>query len=416
MRAAAPREYTRAHMSTQPRRAALVFIVVTVVLDFLALGMIVPVLPPLVVDFLHGDTARAAEVYGLFGTVWALMQFVFSPVLGALSDRFGRRPVILISNLGLGLDYVVMALAPSLTWLFVGRVLSGITAASYATALAYVSDVTPPERRAAGFGLLGAAFGFGFILGPAVGGVLGAIAPRLPFWFAAVLSLANAGYGLLVLPESLPPERRAPFRWRGANPIGSLALLRAHPGLLGLAAAYFLYFIAHEVLPSTFVLYATYRYAWSEREVGLLMAGIGAGGMIVQAGLAQLVVTRLGERRVLLGALLCGALAFTLYGLAPRGALLWLGVPLQSLWGLASVAAQGLMTRRVDASMQGQLQGATASLRGIGGMIGPGLFTLTFAHFIGGGATPLVPGAAFFLAAALLIASLLIAARVTRAG
>jgi DHA1 family tetracycline resistance protein-like MFS transporter len=402
-------------MSSPPRRAALVFIVITVVLDFLALGVIVPVLPTLVVDFLHGDTARAAEVYGLFGTVWALMQFVFSPVLGALSDRFGRRPVILISNFGLGLDYIVMAMAPSLTWLFVGRVLSGITAASYSSAMAYIADVSPPEQRARGFGLLGAAFGFGFIIGPAVGGLLGTIEPRLPFWFAGALSLANAAYGLFVLPESLPIERRAPFRWRGANPIGSLALLRSHPELLGLSAAYFLYFIAHEVLPSSFVLYSTYRYGWTEREVGFFMAGIGVCGMIVQAGLAQPAVTRLGERRVLLGGLFCGAIAFTFYGLAPRGALLALGVPLQSLWGLSSVAAQGLMTRRVDASSQGQLQGATASLRGIGGMIGPGLFTLTFAHFIGADASRHIPGAPFLLAAALLVASMAITVRVTRA-
>jgi DHA1 family tetracycline resistance protein-like MFS transporter len=401
-------------MSATPRRAALVFIVITVVLDFLAIGVIVPVLPPLVVEFLHGDTARAAEVYGLFGTVWALMQFICSPVLGALSDRFGRRPVILISNFGLGLDYIIMAVAPSLSWLFVGRVLSGVTAASYATALAYIADVEPPERRARGFGLLGAAFGFGFIIGPAVGGLLGTIGPRLPFWFAAALSLANAGYGLLVLPESLPLTRRAPFRWRGANPIGALTLLGSHPELLGLAAAYFLYFIAHEVLPSTFVLYADYRYGWSEREVGFLLAGIGVCGMVVQAGLAQPAVAALGERRVLLGGLLSGVLGFSIYGLAPRGALLWLGVPLQSLWGLSSVAAQGLMTRRVDASSQGQLQGATASLRGIGGMIGPGLFTLTFAHFIRRDAGPQIPGASFFLAAALLLASMALAARATR--
>ena len=396
-----------------PRRAALVFIVITVVLDFLALGMIVPVLPPLVVDFLGGDTARGAEVYGLFGTVWALMQFVFSPVLGALSDRFGRRPVILISNFGLGLDYILMAVAPSLAWLFVGRVLSGITAASYSTALAYIADVAPPDQRARGFGLLGAAFGFGFILGPAVGGVLGAIDPRLPFWFAAGLSLANACYGLLVLPESLPPERRAPFRWRGANPIGSLVLLRSHPQLLGLAAAYFLYFIAHEVLPSTFVLYSTYRYGWSEREVGFFMAGIGMCGMVVQAGLAQPLVSRFGERAVLLGALLSGVLAFSVYGASPAGTLLAVGIPLQALWGLSGVALQGLMTRRVDASAQGQLQGATASLRGIGGMIGPGLFTLTFAYFIDATHTP-IPGAPFFLAAALLLASAALIVRVTR--
>src|SRR4030095_42978 len=214
----------------------------TRMLAMLALGMIVPVLAPLVATFLGGDTARAASVYGLFGTVWALMQFVAAPVLGALSDRFGRRPVILLSNLGLGLDYVVMALAPNLACLFAGRVLSGITAASVPTAGAYIADVTPPERRAGGFGLIGAAFGIGFVLGPAVGGVRGALDPRLPSWVAAALSLVSFFYGLLVLPESLPPERRAPFAWRSAHPLGALAFLRAQtlglgPRMRGLHAA-----------------------------------------------------------------------------------------------------------------------------------------------------------------------------------
>lgn len=392
----------------------MAFIVITVVLDSLALGVIIPVLPPLVVEFRHGDTASAAAVFGLFGTVWALMQFVFSPLMGVLSDRFGRRPVILISNFGLGIDYLIMALAPSLTWLFIGRVLSGITAASYSTAVAYIADVEPPERRARGFGLLGGAFSFGFIVGPAIGGVLGAFGPRLPFWFAGTLSLANALYGLVVLPESLPPARRAAFSWRAANPIGSLALLRSHHELFGLAAVFFLYAIAHEVLPSTFVLYAGYRFGWNEREVGLLMGGMGFCSIIVQTLLAQPAVAALGERRVLIGALLSGVLGFSLYGLASRGALVWLGVPPQALWGLSMVALQGLMTRRVDPSSQGQLQGATSSLRGIAGMIGPGLFTLTFAHFISPGAAH-VPGAPFFLAAALLVASTALAMRITRA-
>src|SRR5215831_15340973 len=221
--------------SPAPRGAAFIFVFITVLLDMLALGIVVPVLPKLVVDFLAGDTARAAEIYGLFGTAWALMQFLISPLHGALSDRFGRRPLILISNFGLGLDYILMALAPNLWWLFVGRVISGITSASIATAYAYVADVTPPKQRAARFGLLGVAFGVGFVLGPALGGLAGGVDPRLPFWIAAVLSLANALYGLLVLPESLAPARRAPFLWRRANPLGALALLRSQRQLLGLA-------------------------------------------------------------------------------------------------------------------------------------------------------------------------------------
>ncbi|MDX2166080.1 MAG: TCR/Tet family MFS transporter [Deltaproteobacteria bacterium] len=396
-----------------PRRAALIFIFITVVLDMLALGMIVPVLPKLVVQFEAGDTARAAAVFGVFGTAWALMQFVFSPVLGGLSDRFGRRPVILLSNFGLGLDYVLMAAAPTLAWLFVGRVISGITSASFSTAGAYIADVTPEEKRAGAFGLLGAAFGVGFVLGPAIGGLLGSLGPRLPFWVAAGFSLANAMYGLFVLPESLPPERRAPFHWRRANPLGALRLLRAHPQVFGLAAASFLAYVAHEVLPSTFVLYTGYRYAWDERTVGLFMAAIGVCGMIVSGGLVQPIVDRLGERRTLLLGYLLGAVGFAIYGLAPVSALLWVGVPLQSLWGLAGPAGQGIMTRSVAPDQQGQLQGANSSLRGISGLIGPGLFTLTFARAIGPHREVTIPGAPMLLASALVFGALLVAWRAT---
>src|ERR1700761_1839366 len=217
------------------RGAAVAFIFVTILLDMLALGLIMPILPKLVESFVDNDTARAARIFGVFGTAWALMQFFFSPILGSLSDRFGRRPVVLLSNFGLGLDYVLMALAPSLTWLFVGRVISGITSASISTGFAYIADVTPPERRAAVFGRMGAAFGAGFVLGPAMGGVLGDIDPRLPFWIAAGLSFANFLYGLAILPESLPPERRSPFRWRSANPVGALRLLGSDRVLAGLS-------------------------------------------------------------------------------------------------------------------------------------------------------------------------------------
>ena len=257
------------------RRAALAFIFITVVLDMLALGVVVPVLPKLIEDFLHGDTARAAQIVGWFATVWALMQFIFSPVLGALSDRFGRRTVILLSNFGLGLDYIVMATAPGLGWLFLGRIISGITAASFSTAGAYIADVTPPEKRAGAFGMLSAAFGLGFIVGPALGGILGNVNPRLPFWVAAALSLLNAMYGLLVLPESLPTEKREAFSWRRANPIGSIKLLRSHAELFGLSISTFVGNIAHEALPTTFVLYAMYRYGWSERTIGFALGTVG---------------------------------------------------------------------------------------------------------------------------------------------
>jgi DHA1 family tetracycline resistance protein-like MFS transporter len=399
-----------------PRRAAIVFIFITVALDMLALGMIVPVLPGLVLAFMGHDHARGAAMYGLFGTVWALMQFGFSPVLGTISDSVGRRPVILLSNFGLGLDYILMALAPSLGWLFLGRTISGITAASVPTAGAYIADVTPAEKRAAAFGLLGAAFGMGFVLGPALGGVLGSISPRLPFWAAACLSLVNAMYGLFVLPESLPPERRAPFTWRRANPLGSLALLRAHPELTGLASVNFLAYVAHEVLPSVFVLYTGYRYGWDARAVGLTLAGVGVTWGLVQGGMVRPAVTRFGERRTLMIGLAFGAAGLAIYGVATTGALFWIGVPVMALWGLAWPAAQGLMTRRVGMSEQGRLQGAINSLRGIAGLIGPGLFTLTYAAFVGAKQGAHLPGAPFLLATLLLLGALAAAWRVTRPG
>jgi DHA1 family tetracycline resistance protein-like MFS transporter len=397
-----------------PRSAAFAFIFLTVLLDMIALGVIVPVLPKLVVSFMHGDTAGAAEVYGVFGTAWALMQFLFSPVLGALSDRFGRRPVVLISNLGLGLDCILMAVAPSLVWLFVGRVVSGITSASVGTGFAYVADVTPPEARAARFGLLGVAFGAGFVLGPALGGLAGGIDPRLPFWIAAVLSLANALYGLLVLPESLPPERRAPFDWRRANPLGSLELLRSHRELLGLASVYFLGQLAHAILPNVTVLYMGYRYGWDERMVGLVMAGVGICAMVVQGALIGPVVTRFGERNALTAGLLFGAAGFTIYATAASGTVFLLGIPVMALWGFANPAALGLMSRRVSPQEQGQVQGANSSVAGIANLIGPGLFTQIFAVAIRPEAGWHLPGAPFALAALMLLAAMVIAWRVTR--
>jgi DHA1 family tetracycline resistance protein-like MFS transporter len=399
-----------------PRRAAFVFVFVTVLLDMVALGIIVPVLPRLVVDFVGGDAAEGARVYGLFGTAWALMQFIFSPVQGALSDRFGRRPVILLSNVGTGLDYVVMALAPSLWWLFLGRLISGITAASISTSYAYVADVTPPSARAARFGLLGAGFGVGFVLGPALGGVTGAIDPRLPFWIAAGLSLTNALYGFLVLPESLPPERRARFDWRRANPVGSFVLLRSQAQLIALASVSFLSNLAHVVLPSVSVLYMMYRYGWTERAVGLTLAGVGIAAIVVQGGVTGRAVTRFGERNALIAGLGFGIAGFTVLALAPTGPLFWCGIPLMALWGLANPATQGLMSRRIGPSEQGQLQGANASLMGVANLIGPGLFTMTFAYAIDHAQEWSVPGAPFLLAATLLALAMVAAVRATKAG
>lgn len=397
---------------TEPRRAAIVFIFLTVVFDMLAIGLIVPVLPKLIKAFEGGNTAKAAEMMGIFGTVWALMQFVCSPILGALSDRFGRRPVILVSNFGLGFDYILMALAPSLWWLFAGRVISGITAASVPTAMAYIADVTPPEKRAGAYGMVGAAFGLGFVIGPAVGGLLGSMDPRLPFWAAAGLSLTNAMYGLFVLPESLPLDKRAAFSWMRANPVGSLQLLRSYPGLLGLTSVAFLSRLAHDVLPSTFVLYAGYRYGWGEREVGFTMAGVGVCASVVQGALVRPVVARIGERTTLLLGLTLGAVGFSIYGLAAEPKWFLAGVPIMALWGLSGPAVQGLMSRKVDPSAQGRLQGAVMSMGSLAGLIGPGLFTQTFATFIAHKEWHF-PGAAFVLASLLLVSGAILAILVT---
>ncbi len=397
--------------ASQARSAAVAFIFITILLDTLALGLVIPVLPKLVESFVDNDTATAARIFGLFGTAWAAMQFFFSPVLGGLSDRFGRRPVVLLSNFGLALDYVLMALAPSLSWLFVGRVISGITSASISTSFAYIADITPPERRAAVFGKVGAAFGAGFILGPALGGLLGGMDPRLPFWVAAGLSFANTLYGLLILPESLARDRRAPFRWKSANPFGALHLLRSDSVLAGLSVANFFAQVAHVVLPSTFVLYATYRYGWDAATVGLTLAMVGICAMAVQGAGVGPIVRRLGERRALLLGLGCGALGFLIFGAAPSGPLFWLGIPVMALWGVAGAAVQALMTRLVAPDQQGQLQGAITSVQSVSQLVGPFLFTLTFAYFISPQAAVKLPGAPFLLASALLVLAMVIAAR-----
>lgn len=409
-----PEPVTEALPPAGPRQAAFAFIFVTVLLDMLALGVVLPVMPRLIESFLDGDTARAAHYVGIFGSVWALMQFLFSPVIGALSDRHGRRPIILLSNFGLAFNYVVMAAAPSLAWWFVGRVLSGITSASVSTANAYVADVTPPEQRAARFGLLGAAFGAGFVLGPGVGGLLGAIDLRLPLWVAAGLSFLNFLYGWFVLPESLPPERRAKVRFAAANPVGSLQMLRESPVRRALSTTAFLFYLAQYALNSVFVLYAGYRYQWSEAQVGLALMLVGVCSALVQAVLVRRVVAQIGERRALMLGTLCGISGFLVLGFATVGWVFLLALPLNSLWGLAGPASMGMLSRGVPPDEQGRLQGGLSSLAGIAGLIGPLLFTAVFAEFIGPAASLHLPGAPFVLAAALLGVALLVALPVTR--
>jgi DHA1 family tetracycline resistance protein-like MFS transporter len=399
-----------------PRHAALAFIFVTIMLDMLAMSLVIPVLPRLVLGFMHGDTASASRVIGIFGTAWALMQFIFSPIMGGLSDRFGRRRVILISNFGLGFDFILMALAPGIGLLFIGRIISGITGASISTAQAYIADVSSPEKRAANFGLMSVAFGLGFVLGPAAGGILGQINPRLPFWVAAGLSLANAMYGYFILPESLPPEQRSKFSWRRANPAGALRMLWVHTGLAPLASIHFLFWLSRAALVSVFVLYCTYRYHWSIATVGLAFAVVGICSALVGGVLVKPIVAALGERISLVIGLGFGAAGMVLFGIAAQPALFWAGIPIMSLMGLATPALQGLMTQRVNAAEQGELQGAIGSVGAIAQMIGPVMFSFVFAQSIS--AAPLfnthIPGAPFFCSAILLAAAALVSLQTKR--
>jgi DHA1 family tetracycline resistance protein-like MFS transporter len=394
--------------------AAFVFILVMVALDMVAFGIIAPVLPDLIRQFEGGDFARASDITGYLLLAWNAMQFIFSPVLGALSDRFGRRPIILLSCFGLGIDYIVMALAPTLRWLFLGRIISGITASNISTAFAYVTDVTPPEKRTKPFGLVSAAFGLGFVIGPAIGGYLGNTNLRAPFWAAAALSLINSLYGFFVLPESLPKERRAKSAWSMANPLGALSLLRSHRELAGLSVVVTLYYLAHNSLPSVWALYTEYRYTWSHRDVGLSLAVVGVCAAVVSGALVGPFVKRFGERRSLLSGLVFGTLGFAGFALATRGWIVMSVIPFIALWGIAAPAIQSLMSRRVDPSSQGKLQGAINSIRAVTGMAGPVLFTQIFALAIAPCFGFHLPGAPYYLAALLLGASLLLAVYVTR--
>ena len=396
------------------RPAALGFVFATALMDVIALGIIIPVLPNLIKQMAGGSTAAALHYVLIFSTTWAVMQFFASPVIGSLSDRFGRRPVLLVSIFGLGCDYIVMAVAPNLAWLFFGRLVSGITSASIATASAYIADISPPEKRAQNFGVIGAAFGIGLVLGPLVGGLLGGINPRVPFWGAAALALINWCFGLIVLPESLPKNRRSDFSWKKANPIGSLRLLAAHPGLLGMAAVFFLFMMSYQALEQIFVLYTGYRFHWGIRDVGLFLGGTGIAQTMVQTTLVRPVVKKAGERGAMLIGLTCGALAFAFYGLGSTSFLVCCGLPLFALMGLVQPANQALMSRRVPPTEQGRLQGATSGLMSLTALIGPSLYTTVFAWAITDGANLHLPGLGVLVASGFVLLSLALAARYAR--
>ena len=404
------------------RKAGFGFIFASAVLSSISFGIMIPVLPNLIKYFEGGDTASASMVNMVFAASWGVMQFVCGPILGMLSDRIGRRPVLLISFFGLAVDFLFMAFAPSLAWLFVGRLINGATSASFSTANAYVADVTEPKDRARTYGMMGAAFSFGFLAGPVLGGflagpamtkILGDFALRVPFLVAAVLTTANWLYGYFILPESLPVERRmTTFDWSRANPIGALGFLRAHGELLGLASTGFLFQFAHSVLPSIFVLYAGYRYHWGSDLVGLTMLLTGALGIFVQFVLVAPVVKRIGERgAVLLGAL-GGAAGFTLYGLAPTGTAYVASAFVFAIMSFMQPGLQGLMTRKVGPMEQGRLQGANQSLQGIASVLGPVVFNGVFAWAVRNDAKLHMPGLPILIAGALMFLAFLLALRV----
>jgi DHA1 family tetracycline resistance protein-like MFS transporter len=398
-----------------PARAPAVrFIFLTLVLIVLGWGIISPVLPGLVTEFEGGDAAAGARTFGWVLGAFSAMQFLAAPLLGVLSDRFGRRKIILVALAGSAVDYLVMGWAPSFGWLLAARIVAGLLAGALSSCHAYVADVTPPEKRAQGFGLLGAAFGIGFVLGPALGGFLGEIDLRLPFFVGAAAVALNWAYGAWVLPESLPVEKRKAFDWRRANPVGGLLNLRRFPGILGLAGVHFLTAFGNMMLQSIWVLYTGYRYGWSPREVGFSLMLVGLAAIVVQGRLIGWVLPRVGEKRGLLGALAVAAVVTALYGVANQGWMAFGLICFGSLGGMAGPALHSLVSRRVPVDEQGAVQGALSSLVSLANVFAPPISAWGFATCIGPDARIHLPGISFFGAALMLVAAFALAARAIR--
>ena len=393
------------------RRPAMAFIMVTLFLDILGIGLVIPILPKLITQLSGGNVSEGSTAYGMFSALYALMQFFFAPILGSLSDRFGRRKVLLASLFGSGVDYLFLAAAPTLGLLFVGRLIAGITGASITTASAYIADVSPPEKRAQNFGLIGAAFGLGFIAGPAIGGLLGGYNLRLPFLFAAGLTLVNWLYGVFVLPESLAPENRRAFSWARANPIGALKALRRFPVAWRLSGTIFLLNVAQFSLQSTWVLYTDYRFQWTPFQVGMSLAVVGCMAAVVQGGLVRRLVPRFGERKCIVFGLCISTLNMIGYGCATHGWMLYVILCVGSIAAVAGPSAQGFISRSVPANEQGAVQGSISSLVSLGGIIAPPMATGLFGFFISPRAPVHLPGAAFFVGALLIFLAMILALR-----
>jgi len=393
-------------------RVRTIAVLAVVYIDMLGIGLAFPILPKLIEQFEHGDVSRASFIFGILAGAYALMQFLLAPALGALSDRYGRRPIILLSLLGMGINYVLLGFAPNLIWLAAGRLISGAMGASFSTANAYLADITPPEKRAQSFGLIGAAFGFGFITGPILGGMLGAIDLHLPFLAAAVLSFTDLLFTFFVLPESLDDAHRKPFSFARANPIGALRELGRYGEVAGLMTVYVLAMFANRVAEMTWVLFSSYRFHWGPFETGLSLAGVGVMFVVGQGFLVRIVVPRLGERRAILMGLFVSAILTAAYGVIPQG---WMVYPIMALgvfgWVIGQPATMGMMSKSVPVNEQGLLQGAVASLTSLTSIIGPPIWTGLFGYFVSPAAPIIIPGAAFFVAAAVFLLALGIALR-----
>jgi len=392
-----------------PRKAAVGFIFITLLIDVMGWGLIIPVMPKLISELKHIPVNEASSYGALLLSVYAITQFLFAPVIGNLSDKYGRRPVLLSSMLGFGIDYIFLALAPSYGWLFVGRIIAGFTGASFTTAAAYIADVSTPETRAKNFGMIGAAFGLGFVIGPALGGLLAGFGVRAPFYAAAGLCLLNALYGYFVLPESLDKEHRRPFEWRRANPLGSLKFLRKTPGIGGLAICYFLIYLAAQSVQGNWNFFTIYRFNWSEKMVGISLAVVGLLVGAVQAGLTRVVNPRLGNAKSIYVGLFLYTVGLVLFAFATEGWMMFAFLVPYCLGGIAGPSLQATLAQHVPPNQQGELQGALTGLMSLTTIIGPLMMNNLFTFFTSKKAPFHFPGVAFLLAALFMLCSLIIA-------
>jgi DHA1 family tetracycline resistance protein-like MFS transporter len=393
------------------KQAAMGFIFITLLIDVTGLGIIIPVLPKLLQTLIHGNLSDASRYAGLLTLAYAVMQFLFAPVLGNLSDKYGRRPVLLGSLLGFGFDYLFMAFAPTIGWLFLGRAIAGITGASFTTASAYIADVSTPEKRAQNFGMIGVAFGLGFIIGPVIGGILGKYSTHLPFIAAAVLAFLNALYGFFVLPESLSKEHRRAFDIKRANPLGSLLQLNKYPAVLGLAASLFLVYFAAQSVQSVWTFYTIGKFGWNEAWVGYSLGFVGLSVAIVQGGLIRIAIPKLGQQRSIWIGLLLYSIGLILFAIASKGWMMFAFIVPYAAGGIAGPALQGIMTEQVPANEQGELQGALTSLASLSSIFGPWIMTYLYYYFTRADAPVNLPGAPFILGALLMLLSTLLAVR-----